>query len=215
MIENKSGLSVGDSIEFGKDIWRILDIQDDMAFLLMEYAVMSMIPGIIKTAPYHDDHGPVTWETCSLRKYLNGKFLKKFTMEQQERIVEMKVYTPDNLWYGTPGGNDTYDKIFLPCIEDMENYFGGGNSYRERDRKGWDHINRKFYTDRNGGYFSDSHDSARVAQSKGGGLVWWWLRSPGVDDRHVAVIQTGDVFVHGFYASDKEGGIRPALWLYI
>ena len=56
----------------------------------------------------------MTWETCSLRKYLNGEFLEEtFTKEMRGTILDTDITVSDNDLYGTKGGNSTTDKIFL------------------------------------------------------------------------------------------------------
>ena len=47
--------------------WIILDSQGNRILLLSKRAV--------ETLPYHSTDEPVTWESCSLRSWLNGEFL--------------------------------------------------------------------------------------------------------------------------------------------
>ena len=98
------------TIPFGPCEWRVLDVQNDKALILSE--------NIIEKCKYNEEKTDVTWETCTLREYLNDEFLQKFTGEQQRRIVETRITNNDNLWYGynlwdgMKGGNDTTDKIW-------------------------------------------------------------------------------------------------------
>ncbi len=65
--------------------------------------------------PYHDKSEKVTWESCALRKYLNGEFLEdgKFTPEELAMILTTNVENVANEEFGTDGGKNTQDKVFL------------------------------------------------------------------------------------------------------
>ena len=82
-------LSVFDSVSFGTYMdhpieWIVLDRQDDRLLLLCKRA--------LETLPYHDTEDPVTWESCSLRAWLNGAFLTSaFTTEDASRILLTEV----------------------------------------------------------------------------------------------------------------------------
>jgi hypothetical protein len=107
---------VGDIVKFGDLSWRVLDIKDGRALLITE--------DIVELRAYNDTFTDVTWETCSLRAYLNGEFLDKhFSAAEQERIMLSEINNDDNPDYGTDGGNDTQDKLFLMSISGVENYF--------------------------------------------------------------------------------------------
>ncbi len=103
-----------DIITFGKYDWIVLDITNDMAFIITE--------DIIEERAYNEEYEGTTWEDCTLRKYLNGTFYNSFSEEEQLMIAETAVTNPDNSKYGTDGGNDTTDKIFLLSLEEAEEY---------------------------------------------------------------------------------------------
>ena len=203
----KQGLKAGDIIPFAKHNWRVLDVQAGKALILTE--------GITEKRASFD----ITWETCTLRKYLNGKFLQRFTQEEQSRIIETRTANPDNLWYGTPGGRDTDDKIFLLSIEEADRYFGNSGDYQGERPKKYYYKNDKCVADSEGDCFSNVHDNARVAEYKGE-ACWWWLRSPGdrtppYGNLAARVSTDGRVSAYGFLVFDFRGGVRPALWLHL
>ena len=101
-------------IRFGDHSWRVLDQQDGKAFVISEFRALSQA--------YHADGGDITWEHSSLRSYLNGEFFSSISPADQERIIETILDNKDNPSSGTPGGNDTTDRIFLPSIDDAERY---------------------------------------------------------------------------------------------
>ena len=86
----------------------------------------------------HDQDGPATWETSSLRAWLNGEFLSTaFTEREREFVARTHVSTPGNYddKYGlgekkpnNTGGNDTEDDVFLLSYEEAEQYFYFGTT---------------------------------------------------------------------------------------
>ena len=113
--------NIGSSVPFGGYQWRILDIQGNAALMITEY--------MIEQQPYNNCAGDVTWADCSLRKYLNGEFYNKFTEAEQSRIISVLNKNHDNRWYGSKGGEDTLDYIFLLNIEEVVcKYFGDSSN---------------------------------------------------------------------------------------
>jgi hypothetical protein len=183
---------VGTIIQFGNYKWRVLDVQGDRALILTE--------DVIEERKYNEEDTNVTWEECTLRKYLNDEFLQRFTKEQQRQIIETEIRNPDNLWYGTEGGRDTKDKIFLLSLEEAGRYFGGSGQLRNKNPKSEYYIN-------------DQYNPARIAKDTDGKACWWWLRSPGFSTDGAAFVNLdGFVFVSGSVVV-SYGGVRPALWL--
>ena len=186
---------VGGRIKFGGYTWLVLAIEDGKALIITE--------DILWKCGYHAAVVGVTWEDCALRKYLNDEFYNTFSAEERRLIVETTLRNPDNLWYGTEGGGDTLDRIFLLSLEEADRYFGDSGDYRNINRKG------------SGGYwFSNDHDEERQAAYEGD-AGYWWLRSSGFDSRDATyVYDTGRVGVYGINVTYIRG-VRPALWLYL
>jgi len=204
--QNSSSISItpkiGSIIPFGDYNWRVLDIQNNKALILTE--------NIIEKLEFIEVSKNVIWETCSMRKYLNGKFLQKFTSEQQKRIEETLIINNDNLWYGTKGGNDTKDKIFLLSLEEADKYFGDSGDYQNKRRK--EPKNKKFITASDGKFFSNIHDGERIAKIRNKADSWW-LRSPVNRCKAANVGRDGYVIVGDFTVDLSLPGVRPALWL--
>lgn len=120
---------IGDIIQFGEFEWCIINIHEGTALLLSRY--------VIQKKPYHIRDEAVTWEKCTLRQFLNGFFYKSFEIEERNLIVEKKIRNDNNQQYGTPGGNETSDYIFLLNADEMDKYC---NDYKLR--KGLD-LNKK------------------------------------------------------------------------
>ena len=201
-------------MKFGKYNWRVLDERDGKKLIITE--------DIIEARPYDSeftdeyDFGNLLWESCSLRQYLNGEFLNKFTDEERGRIIETRISNPINLWYGISGGLDTHDKIFLLSLEEADKYFGGGSDYIDGRRKDLDFDADKYFDKEDGGYFSNVYDVDRQAKYNGA-PAFWWLRSPGIHKASAAsVFYNGGVCVFGLDIGallDVICGVRPALWV--
>ena len=184
---------IGSIIPFGDYDWRVLDVQNDKALLLSEK--------VIEKRTYHSSMVNITWEKCELRRYLNGEFYNKFNANEKGGIAETNVKTSNNPWYGTAGGSDTKDKIFLLSIEEVVKHFGDSGQLRSKS------PNSKWWID-------DQYNSARIAKDSSETVSWWWLRSPGnISTSAAHVLEGGYVHIKGDYAHFLSGGVRPVLWL--
>ena len=199
-------IKVGSVIKFGSYDWRVLDVQEDKALIITK--------NVIEQSAYNSDWVEVTWETCTLRRYLNDEFLQKFTSEEQGRIIETRINNPSNLWYDTPGGINTTDKIFLLSLEEVDRYFGNSNDYQMERRKMHENgFGSKIIAVSDGYFLSNAYDSVRQAKF-GNEASWWWLRSPGNGSDYAASVDAGGgVGVGGYGVILASGGVRPALWL--
>ena len=199
-------MQAGDKILFGNYEWRVLEVQNNTALIITEY--------IIEQRAYHNAYKDITWADCSLRKYLNSEFYDRFSAAEKLRIIPVLNKNPDNQWYGTKGGRDTQDSIFLLSIEETVcRYFGDSSSKLYSPGK-----NQRYWFER-----KDKNNSKRIArlESRKEGSWWWWLRSPGrVSIKAVYIHGDGNIGIQGNNIlkgniSDGEckGGVRPALWL--
>ncbi|MDD5994699.1 MAG: DUF6273 domain-containing protein, partial [Clostridiales bacterium] len=158
------------STEFGEPEpikWRILSVdKDNNALLLADKG--------LDCKPYNKTCGNVTWETSTLRTWLNEEFYNEaFTESEQSEIKQVTVKNNYNPQYGTKGGNDTSDKVYLLSIEEASNSAYGFDSTFDtesatRECKVTD------YARMNGAFRGGS---AGYAGYVGNG--YWWLRSPG------------------------------------
>ena len=163
--------------------WRVLEVREDSVLVISEYG--------LDAKPYNSTFEKATWETCSLRKWLNGDFLTAaFTEEEQEQIILTRVENKENPEYGTSGGNDTEEKVFLLSIEEAEKYFADDESRIAYVTK---------YAVDNGG-----------DEDKGAG--WWWLRSPGYNFEYSTYVDSdGSVLYFGFFVRFSDEVVRPAM----
>ena len=200
-------MKIGDKICFGSYEWRILDIQNDTALIVTEC--------IIDQRPYHDIYEEITWSHSGIRKYLNNDFYNKFSDFEKDRIISTLNKNLNNQWYGTLGGEDTIDKVFLLSLDEVCRYFGDSTSKLYKPAK-----NQRYWFER-----KDENDSKRLAKLLNKESDWWWwLRSPGrVGVKAVYIFGTdGNIGIQGNNVLKGNiadgwctGGIRPALWLKV
>ena len=184
---------VGEIIQFGAYTWRILDIQAGRALVVSE--------NILEQRQYHTSYASITWADCSLRVYLNGEFYNSnaFTNADRARIVQVTNVNENNQWYGTNGGVNTQDRIFLLSIAEVVQYFGDSGQFDNRPPGAL--------------YIDDQYNTNRIATFNGS-ASWWWLRSPGSDTSNASFVQSGgNLIVIGGPVHLPYGGVRPALWL--
>jgi hypothetical protein len=107
--------TAGDTVKLNNTEWRVLEITESKALLMKEDALHAM--------PYHTDYKPVTWESSSLRQWLNSEYLDEaFTEEERKDILLSSIINEDNPVYSTDGGNNTEDYIFLLSISEALKY---------------------------------------------------------------------------------------------
>lgn len=211
-------------IQFGGIKWRVLTLQNKKALLLSDK--------IIEKRKYKRTSTIVTWETSSLREYLNSEFLNRFSIKERGMISKTKVKNSNNPWYKSSGGNDTYDKIFILSIEEVVEYFGN-SGLLEQCPKSISNLSMDIYQGDwvEDGNLSDIYNSNRKALDNTNEYSTWWLRSPGLSVRPneetgnvVYIDESGIIHFAGYNSAfgsmdqviEKFGcGIRPALWLNI
>lgn len=99
---------IGDTVTYGADKWLVADRSDTGRRLLIRKK-----PAKAQTA-YQMAGRDAVWESSSLRAWLNQSFYHScFSPYEQEKILETRVMTPANSKYGTHGGGDTNDRVFL------------------------------------------------------------------------------------------------------
>lgn len=144
---------------------------------------------------YNASNESATWESCTLRKWLNESFLNAaFSPEEQNRILNSVVKADKNPDYSTPSGNDTTDKVFLLSVSEVNKYLSN-----DRDK-------RCVPTD-----FAKSNGAWKGA---GYGTSYWWLRTPGNDLHNVSFLDTsGQVKSDGCSVDSANISVRPAIWI--
>jgi hypothetical protein len=182
-------------VRFGGYDWRVLDVEDGKALLLSD--------NIIGARDYHEKWGSVSWETCMLREFLNDDFYNMFGEDDRRRIADSENVNCENQWYGTRGGADTTDKIFLLSLEEAVRYFGDSGQLADKPI-GATAVDDRYNTARR------AFKADKPSQSGD-----WRLRSPGTDTTGAAYVDGGGRVVVGGDSVRFNKGIRPALRLYM
>ena len=96
--------------------WRIIDQNENGTLLLSRY--------VLDGAQYNDERTDVTWATSSYRKWLNSDFYNlAFNQKEQAWINTVTLVNEDNPLFGTPGGEDTNDRVFVLSLSELHHYF--------------------------------------------------------------------------------------------
>lgn len=167
--------------------WLVLEVKDGKALVVSKYA--------LDCKQYNTSNTDVTWETCTLRKWLNNDFINAaFSSYEKAMIPTVTVSADKNPDYSANPGNATQDQVFLLSITEANKYF---NSTGARQCEPTD------YAVANGSWESDS-----------GNFCWWWLRSPGVTQDSAAYVYSGgDVIESGNAVDIGTSAVRPAMWI--
>ncbi len=199
-VEKLKVAKVGDYVFFGayeqdnntsngkEDIeWLVLEVKDGKALVISKYA--------LDCQQYNTSFSAVTWETCTLRKWLNRNFLgSAFTADEKAMIPTVTVSADKNPEYSTNPGNATQDKVFLLSITEASKYFSSDNARQCKPTE---------YAVAGGAYVNSSN-----------GNCWWWLRSPGLDQGSAAYVSIGGgVNEYGNLVPYDDVAVRPALWI--
>ena len=194
---------VGDSIYFGSYEqdnnegngkenlkWKVLKKDGSSLLVITEYGV--------DCEPFNKTGEPVTWESSSIRKYLNSTFLNSaFDSSQRSQILSSNVTAEKNVSYDIYPGKDTRDKVFLLSISEAEKLM----SDEERQC-----VPTAYCISKDCNVQKKKFSSEYTA--------CWFLRTPGIERTKVAYVQY-DGLVRGIGANttSKSAAIRPAMWI--
>ena len=194
--EDPNEPKIGDFIKFGKYRqsdktdsarvidWQILDKKDGKALVISKFA--------LDGKKFHEVLEAATWETCTLRRWLNGEFISSaFSEAELAAIPTVTVAAHKNPTYDSYSGKPTEDKVFLLSVKEANTYFKTNKAA--------------------------ACMPTTYAKSKGAtefGECRWWLRTIGE--------KTGRItYVNKFIGIDCKGepnnstgmAVRPAMWI--
>ena len=198
--DNNPDYKIGETIEFGnypqdkdgteKPIeWIVMKKEGNQDLLLSKY--------VLDAKSYNEGWGDVTWEISDIRQWLNNEFYTTaFNKAEKAKIQTSLIKNEDNSEYGTSGGNDTEDKVFLLSEKEADTLF---SDEEERIAKATEYAEKL------------GVDINENSEEKG---AWWWLRSPGTDSFYAALVNYyGWVYGDGIGVNCNVYGVRPALHL--
>ncbi len=166
--------------------WRVLSVDGDDALLLADEN--------LDAYTYNSTSKDVTWETSGIRTWLNSTFYNNaFSSSEKSAIL---TTTLDNSFtnptYGTAGGNNTSDKVFLLSTEDVTNTDYGFPSSATT---------------------TSTSRSAENTDYADESVEWdteWWLRTPGYSLSYASYVTEGVVYDYGEKVNATYA-VRPAI----
>ena len=135
--EELARTAVGEKVYFGKYLqdkdggvqkiqWRVLDKKENSLLLLTEYG--------IDVKQYHEKNENITWEDCTLRRWLNGEFLNEAFSDLEKKLIQTTNVDNGavqcNNRYDTTGGNNTEDQVFLLSYKEAYKDYFSSNEER-------------------------------------------------------------------------------------
>ncbi len=175
--------------------WLVLAKEGNKILVVSKYA--------LDCRQYNTSSTNVTWETCTLRKWLNNDFINAaFSADEKAMIPTVTVSADKNPGYSIYPGNSTSDNIFLLSITEAEKHFSDDDARM---------CAPTAYAIAQGAWANDNDKTA-----SGETTCWWWLRSPGNNQSSAAAVYSdGAVNRRGLSVYNDRFAVRPALWITI
>jgi len=163
-----------------------LDVQNGKSLLLSKY--------ILNAVQFNEERKNVTWETSSLRSWLNESFINEAfnSIEQQAIIASIVDNSREQAYDWSVGGNDTVDKAFILNREELKLLAGiDGRTSKAT-----------LYAIQHGVNANDEN-----------GCSCWWLRL--IDEQQKAAFVNFDGGLSGWRTAVDSItiGVRPAIWV--
>lgn len=151
--------------------------------------------------PFNTERADVTWDTCTLRRWLNSTFINTaFSPEERRMIPVVTIETEKNIRQNSSFFCPTEDRAFLLTINEAKEYFPSDGVRACKPTPAAAAI-------------------AESASLRNDGYAYWWLRSQGyrrydtvpvVDpDGSLCFGDRGEMWVN----SEGWGAVRPAMWI--
>lgn len=172
--------------------WLVLESDGETATLISKY--------VLDAQPFNAEYADTTWETCSLRKWLNGDFLNAaFTDEEQARLMATEVKAEVNSGHKeVDRGSDTRDRLFLLSVSKAKKYW----------REDYERV-----------AYPTEYALTRGVDAGNDGSSYWWLRTPGTyPDRACYVCgggYSGMIVEFGEPVDTETIGVRPVIVLWL
>lgn len=181
--------------------WKVLQNDGETLLLMADEA--------LDTQKYNSDAGSSAigtfWATCSLRTWLNETFYTTaFDEAEQAAIVDTTVETPDNLFFGTNGGDTVTSKVYLMSDADMTNTaYGFSPKFSEHSKTR--RIAPTDYAQAMGAWMGSYND-------KYYGNCWYLLRSTGAYTANVCTVYpSGYVYEDGYIVKTNYYATCPVI----
>lgn len=165
-------------------VWQVVAREGDALTLISLYG--------LDCHAYQNEYLPVSWANSSLREWLNGSFLSSaFLLEERAAIARHENADAANPVFGTEGGKETVDHVYVPSIEEALAWFpsdGERIAQSTAYAKAW------------GANYREE-------------ACWWWLRNPGDTAHRKAVVHNdGSIYYEGYTITMyNTATVRPVI----
>ena len=197
--------------------WRIIDLEGGNACLMADR--------LLDCQPFNAKEGPVSWESSTLRSWLNsypaeeneagidyrekGFLNTAFTAAQREAVLKTAVDNQPNRMYGTDCGNHTEDYVFLLSNDEVfsssaaaRNGFYAGSGHDDPAKR----FRSTLYAKCRGSWWSSVNGYM--------GNSFWFMRTNGYTRESVTYIcDFGYIYQRGTISTCEDAGVLPALWI--
>lgn len=190
--------------------WRVLSTGVDEAFLLAENG--------LDCKQYNETFEDVTWENCTLRRWLNDTFFNTAFSSREQKAITTTYVIDDNVTYlDARRGENTNDKIFLLSTPEVTSWnYGFWSNLTLSETRTCKPTN---YAKQKGAFSQKFTPHNPVTWNLGNG--GWWLRTSGclggcaaaiMSDGYANTARSTDKFVLGVYGVNLDNvTIRPAM----
>jgi len=170
--------------------WIVLEKKGDLLLLISRYA--------LDCQPYHTKDIAVSWESCSIRNWLNNIFFTKAFNENEQQTIAATNTKDENT------GKSVADNVFLLSLAEAKKYFSS-DSLRK--------VKPTAYAEKSGAYVYAAGDESGM----------WWLRGPCVysspfysNKCYAPVVGApGGILSDGHFVTGQDVSVRPAMWIDI
>ncbi len=208
---NAPKVRVGDRIKFGhyeqdndfsngKEAieWIVLEKKKDSLFLMSLYG--------LDTKQFNNKEAIVTWETCSLRQWLNNDFFQSAFTNEEQQYIQLSKVSPEvtQKQYSGSQGNEVRDRVFILSSKEVNEYL---TWYLGNDIK---ILTATEYAESQS---ASPHFSEKAS---------WWLRTITDYTSNGKSSFAADVYIDGSFAKESGVGsivthkdikVRPVMWV--
>lgn len=151
-----------------------------------------------------------------INEYFENRFIEcysfldvAFSVDEQNAIWSTSLVNESNPYYGTDGGKNTEDKIFLLAASDVYGTDSAKNYGFAKERDVNDEAKRCKCSD-----YAKAMGTVTSTTKDYADNCWWWLRTPGREKKmSMGISVNGWVSEGGSLVTEKNNGIRPAIYL--
>ena len=180
-------INIKDKIIFGNESFIVLDIVGNDILIISEH--------ILFKKQFNNKFLETSWETSSIRDYLNNDYFSSLSKSEQTKVVEVNNQNHGNPIFNTKHLKPTSDKVFLLSFQEVIKYFGESASVNDLKK------------------IDDEYNELRVASFPDGSNQWWWLRTRGFYGLNTIYVNAdGWIYIDGNNVN-FFGGVRPCLWI--